>query len=695
MHSWLIDIARNRFPQAGHWQTVAPADGLVEQWHLLCELCDITPAMLAEQVAQHYSLPLAPWDQLDAEALPLVPEKLARQYGVVPICASHDSITVAVANPTDTELTAQIRFSSGRRVLLTIAPPDQIELRLMQLYNALEAGESALTANLGDMAGQDESEAAGSPIVSLARTVVRQAIEKRASDIHLHPFAGGGVVRYRIDGSLQRIATLTGPVMNALIRFFKFNGKMDPTNAVVPQDGRISLTLGGRLYDLRVSTLPASGSESLVIRILDQSRLYSLERINFSAATRSALLRVSQAASGLFLLTGPTGSGKTSTLYSILNTLNTPARRVITVEDPVEYRVQGITQVDVNHRAGLTFAESLRSILRQDPDVLLIGEIRDEATAEVAVNAALTGHLVLSTLHTMDAIRAIPRLMELGIRPAVLADTLLGVASQRLLRQICPHCRAPVREPLTPLEQLFLQLTDEPPLYRAAGCAACNYTGYHGRLPVAEVVETDDSLRDALISHRTDLVSLRQAMPPHWAPISERALGRIVSGDTTPEEAYAVLGMPFWTDLARRLGRTVPIQETLAQAMQRADEPFLSVIVISQDAVTGARISTLLNSNGFESCLEADPAAASRLIEQTPGIQLLVLDLRPPGPDQLAFIRQLRASLAWSGLPVVVLVDAHDQRMAHVMAEHGVADVITWPLDECQLIERVRAVLSR
>lgn len=695
MHTWLAAIARSHFPEATSWQALHLPDSLREAWDLLCGLCNITPATLAAYVAKHYALPEAEWSLLDQEAPLLVPEKMAVRYGMVPICADQDTITIAVSDPNDAELAAQIRFCTGRRLRVTIASPDDIEIRALQQYGTNTDTSSAFTESLDADAAESDIESTTSSIVSLGRMLIRRAIERRASDIHLHPFAGGGIVRYRIDGTLQRVATITGPTLNALIRFFKFNGKMDPTNALVPQDGRVSLTLDGRLYDLRVSTLPASGSESLVIRILDQSRLFSLDNTNFSAATRAAFRRVTQATQGLFLLTGPTGSGKTSTLYSILGALNTPDRRVITVEEPVEYRIHGLTQVDINTRAGLTFAESLRAILRQDPDVLLVGEIRDEATAEVAINAALTGHLVFSTLHTMDALRAIPRLIELGVRPAALADTLLGVASQRLLRQLCPHCRVRATEPFLPLEQLFLQLTDEPVLNRACGCPKCNFTGYLGRMPIAEVIEMDDPLRTALINHQTDFLSLQRTLSPHWDSISMRALGRIVSGDTTAEEAYAVLGMTFWNDLARRLGRTLPIQETLTQATQRANEQYVSTIVVSRDKPVALAVSALLNSSGFESMIEAEPHEARRLIERSPGVQLLILDLRQPQGDQLSFIRELRASLAWSGLPVIVLMDENDKKMARAMSDHGVADIVTFPLQERQLVDRVRAVLSR
>jgi type II secretory ATPase GspE/PulE/Tfp pilus assembly ATPase PilB-like protein len=696
MTHWLLDLAIEAFPKRSISPNVTLPAASGEQWALVASLAGVTTHELARVVAEQFDLKPATLTQIDKRLAQVLPARLARNRGILPVAIDDRTLTIVCADPTDGEAVKEAAFVTSRRIERLIAPPDDIDSWMTLLYTRGVADDTSNKLKMLDLDDRDVDMATGdsAPVASLCRALLKKAIERRASDIHAHPFAGGGVVRFRVDGVLQRIATLPSDILVAVLRFFKAQGKMDPTNSRIPQDGRASVTLGNLGYDLRISSLPAAGGESLVIRILDQSRVYSLQGANFASATSMALHRISASANGLFLLTGPTGSGKTSTLYALLASLNTVSRRIITVEEPVEYQIPGITQIEVNAQAGLGFATALRAILRQDPDILLIGEIRDQETADIAVNAALTGHLVFATLHTMDAMRAIPRLIELGVRPAVLADTLIGVMSQRLMRKLCPHCRAPVSEPLTPMERLFRDLTDEPPVYRARGCAECNYTGYAGRLPVAEIIEVDDRLRDAFLSNKLDNASLMGALPATWQSIQANAANWIVSGESTPEEAYANLGTAFWNALSRSSKRQVPIQDAIAQAASPGGAVALTAVVVTPDQVAGPLIVEALGQAGYPARWEATGAAARGVLEANGDVQLLIVDTAGDESSE-SLLHKLRRELAWSGLPVILLVDPAALDFLAMLEAHGATDFINKPVAPELLISRVKAVLRR
>jgi len=464
----------------------------------------------------------------------------------------------------------------------------------------------------------------------------------------------------------------------------------------VPQDGRASLMFQNKSYDIRISTLPASGAEALVIRILDQSRTFSLEKTNFAPWALQGLKRLASRSNGLVLITGPTGSGKTSTLYSVLTTLNRTSRRIITVEEPVEYKLVGLSQVEVNVAAGLTFAKALRSILRQDPDVLLIGEIRDAETAEIAVQAALTGHLVFSTLHTQDALRAIPRLVELGVPSALLADTLLGVVSQRLMRQLCPHCKVAVTEPLSAMETLFWQVTGARPGARQAGCKACNYTGYLGRFPVVELIELPDPVRALMQQGIFDSSALAKVMPSSWHSIEHNAANWVISGLSTPQEAFDCFGIRFWTQLAAESGRSVSIATAMgSQDNQGSSSNDITALIISDHPELAASVLQVVENTGHKGLVTSANSELKQTLLQNRLIQFLIVDISEHTTSLERHADYLRSSLAWSGLPVIAIYDPQDENIVPGMEAFGVAEYAPVPLDPSVLEARLNAVLSR
>ena len=541
-------LVKRTFPAREALRTLAVDPSLVTAWKQLAAAAGVDKWALASAIANELGFE-APGSlkTSDPFAVQLLPESLAREHFVLPLREEAGMLIVACAAPHDENTLQRVKFVTNRALKILVVPPDELEWAIVDAYARL----SQLQANeIGTLFWTADGKFAGNgatgehALVQLARSLLMEAIKARASDIHIQPFSGGGLVRVRVDGVLQRLAFVPGAVLHALLRYFKAQGGMDPTNDRVPQDGRMSLVLGSHDYDLRLSVLPASRGERLVIRFLDQNRVYKLSGAGLSTAAMQSLRKLGANSSGVVLITGPTGSGKTSTLYAMLAEINRTGVSIITVENPVEYRISGISQVEVNAKAGLTFASALRSILRQDPDIILIGEIRDAETADIAMQAALTGHLVLATLHTNDALTAIPRLIDLGVHPSILADALAGVVAQRLFRKLCVACRVSVREPLRHDERLFFELTGERPAYRAVGCGACRGTGYSGRQPVTEIVEMSPALRQQLAADHTDLAKLQDLTKGPLSSLSQSHSPKRTSVTASPPSSTQACGRP-------------------------------------------------------------------------------------------------------------------------------------------------------
>jgi type IV pilus assembly protein PilB len=488
---------------------------------------------------------------LSAETVALVDGPLARTYGVVPLAAEGPAVALAAIDPFNPNLVGDLTFALGRDIRLTVADPERVQRLIRQHYGE---DETSLEEVLGDLRTQaaegsnatgltetDLEQLAGRrPIVRFVNLVLAQAIRERASDIHFEPFEREFRVRYRLDGALRDLARPPRSLALPIVSRLKVLANVNIAERRVPQDGRIRLTLGGRAVDLRLSALPTQFGESVVLRVLDQSagRL-ELAELGLPAPLQAGVEAVIRRPHGIFIVTGPTGCGKTTTLYSCLKQLNTPDAKLLAVEDPVEYEIDGIMQVPVNLAAGLTFARALRTFLRQDPDIVMVGEIRDAETARIAIQAALTGHLVLTTLHTNDATSAVTRLLDMGIEPFLLASTVEAVLAQRLLRRTCPACRvayAPAAGLLAQLDLTPATLAGRP-FYRSAGCPECNDSGYQGRIGLFEFLRMTDALRE-LTGQGASLVDLRrQAVADGLATLREAALVALLAGDTTVEEA--------------------------------------------------------------------------------------------------------------------------------------------------------------
>lgn len=626
-------------------------------WASAASCLDWTEDELTERLAGCLGIVRASALDVDRMVMNVMPIGFCQQSGMLPLKLDDAGLVVALCNPFDAEALERARFISGHTLVPRLASPMAVADATALAYslNAREemsevAADTAATREPLDELMPDHA------IVKFARELMRQAILLRASDLHIQPHIGSMLVRVRVDGKLRRLTTCSASVGATLIRHFKARAGMDSTNAKVPQDGRMSRQIDGRDFDLRLSVLPANQGERLVIRFLDQSKVVRLANSRFSLAALQSLRRVTAQPSGLLIFTGPTGSGKTSSLYAMLGELNRSTVNIITVENPVEYRLAGISQVEVNERAGTTFASALRSILRQDPDVVLIGEVRDPETAEIAVQAAMTGHLVLTTLHTNDALSAIPRLINLGIQPSILADALAAVVSQRLCRSLCPQCKAPVTEPLRPDEALFQQATRTLPAYRAVGCAMCEQTGYHGRLPIVEILENSANLRTAIADGRTNLDELEAVREGGLRRLSVSGALRVISGETTVTEVMDAVGRSFWPELAAHYGTDFTLDDAAFQPLLAGASP--GVLLIGRHSPMAGPLAAELGDLGLRlvETRTADEAAQALRIDEE--LVFVVLDFGDcQDVTQLqADLAQARRLGAWARLPALVLM---------------------------------------
>ena len=488
--------------------------------------------------------------EIAPEILRFIPSGLARLHGALPIEMSGSLLRVALVDPLDLRAAEDLRFALGKDIQVVVSRTDQIEERIKQYYGTDTSSMEEVLKQLGEagellqLRGDEqtvavEAEANATPIIRFVDLILYQAIQDRASDIHFEPFENEFKIRYRVDGALYEMSPPPRHLALPVISRVKVMANMNIAERRLPQDGRIQKNIAGRSIDLRVSTLPTQFGESLVLRVLDRTTVnLDLEALGMPDYIYKFLLEMIHRPNGIFIATGPTGSGKTTTLYSCLRKINTIDSKLLTAEEPVEYDLEGIVQVPVNEAIGLTFARVLRSFLRQDPDRIMIGETRDLETAQIAIQASLTGHLVFTTLHTNDAPGAVTRLIDMGAEPFLISSALEAVLGQRLLRSICSQCRTPYQPNEAMLAELGISRRDigEKQFYYGKGCDACNSTGYKGRKGIYELLKISDPIRE-LINERAPTVNLKQkAIELGMVTLRQDGLRSIFAGDTTIEE---------------------------------------------------------------------------------------------------------------------------------------------------------------
>ena len=681
------------YPDHKELSALAVDGTLVQAWQSMARLLAIDTVELARKLAPVYGVPLAgDLYGVQPEVLGLVPFNFCQTNGLLPLRIEAGALVVASADPLNRDVVERLGFLVNRPLRMVLAAPDHIEDVIVISFSR----EATRSASLEGIGGVSTSVIDDNAVTKLGRALFLSAIAQRASDLHIQPFLGAAAVRIRVDGILRRLTMLPDAVAVTLIRHIKARSGMDSTNMLIPQDGRMSLVADGKDFDLRLSTLPAIGGERLVVRFLDQSRVHRLSGAGFSHAALQTLRRALSRPSGLVIITGPTGSGKTSTLYSMLSEINRSTINIITVENPIEYRIAGISQVEVNEKAGRTFAAALRSILRQDPDVVLIGEIRDKETAEIAASAALTGHLVLSTLHTNEALTAVPRLLNLGLDPSVLADSLVAVVAQRLCRVLCPHCKVPAVDPLTPQEKLFLELTRNRPGHRAVGCKACDFTGYYGRLPLVDIVEINKPLRDAIAQGVARLAVLEGLRQGGLKSLAASGAQRIISGDTTVGEAMETVGPSFWAELAQHYGGVFNDNPELDITPQVVSGQ--AVLLMSQDAKLAAELAPAMEEEGLRLVVADTAEVAHECLRKDEDIAFIIGDVddRLTAQQAAQHLANNRLHIAWARLPSAVLVAATLMSQRDELLGSGVmGELMSKPIDMATLKSHIRRSRAR
>lgn len=487
-------------------------------------------------------------EKIEREAIAAVPLFLAERYNVVPVRKEDTRLYLAMSDPTNFYAIDDVRMVSGLEVWPLLAEAKDISLAINNNYGVQGRVESAVSKLKEDDAGktsvQDvEDKIDNAPIISIVNSLIQQAVRDRASDIHIEPQEDNLRVRFRVDGVMREIISFPKNTHAPILSRIKIMGDMDIAEKRLPQDGRINIQEKGRQIDIRVSTLPTILGEKVVMRILDKSAMtIALDELGFSDKNFELYKDMITKSYGCVLVTGPTGSGKSTTLYSTLMHVNAPTKNIITVEDPVEYRIGGVNQVAVNNKAGLTFASGLRTILRQDPNIIMVGEVRDKETAEITINAALTGHLVFSTLHTNDSAGAITRLLDMGVEPFLVVSSVRGVIAQRLVRLICPHCKMEYTPEPYSDERLYIGIgRDEPvKLWKGEGCSRCNFTGYTGRMAIHEVLPIHEEMKAMIMNHVADNLVFEAGRKYGTTSMKEDGIEKVMQGKTTVSELLRV-----------------------------------------------------------------------------------------------------------------------------------------------------------
>ena len=702
-------------------------------WETLVAQKIVSDDQILTALSTRFRLKLADVKDVDPSVKEKVPEQLARRYHVLPLRVTDSFLEVATANPFDLDAEKTLAFATAREIRMQLLAPSKINEKLDELYRP----EKALDKMFQQMEGSpemvqlveagpeeiavSEEQASQRPIVRLVDLIISEAILARSSDIHIEPEEGGVAVRYRIDGVLRQQMKIPRQAGLPLISRIKIMSSLDIADRLRPQDGRARVAVNGQPIDLRVSTLPAQLGEKVVIRILDsRATVKSLESLGLNPGEADAIKRLLENHEGILLVTGPTGSGKTTTLYSAINQIKSEGVNIVTVEDPVEYRMQGIVQVQVQEKAGLTFAAALRSILRQDPNVVLVGEIRDKETAQIAVQASLTGHLVLSTLHTNDAANAVTRLVDIGVEPYKIAASLRGVVAQRLMRKLCLTCKEVWME--APPERLRRWIPAGTPLYRAAGCPDCAMTGYRGRFSILEILTMNPELERRIAAgeaaDRVADAAKRGGMKSLW----DSGLAHVTRGESTIEELTRVVDIP--SDESgpsedapapkRGSGSAAALQSTpapeaapvsthfdlleeTAAPVRRSGahgQPASKVLLVDDEDSLRKVMRDLLERDGYAVTEARDGVQALDQVDRV-GPDIIVLDLNLPGLDGYGVLSHLRSRPATANIPVIVLTAKGDEDNEVRVFELGADDFLTKPFRARALSARLEAVLGR
>src|SRR5881296_1174596 len=727
----LLELRGKAAPGATLWECVV-AEKLATDEQILTAL------------STRFRLKLADVRLIEPSVKEKVPEQLARRFHILPLRVTDSFLEIATANPFDLDAEKALAFATAREIRMQLLAPSKINEKLDEMYRPEKTldklmqgmeGSPELVQLVEDQGPEEiavsEEQASQRPVVRLVDLIISEGILARSSDIHIEPEEGGVAVRYRIDGVLRQVMKIPRQAGLPLISRIKIMSSLDIADRLRPQDGRARVAVNGQPIDLRVSTLPAQLGEKVVIRILDsRATVKSLDSLGLNASEIEGIKSLLENHEGIILVTGPTGSGKTTTLYSCINLIKSEGVNIVTVEDPVEYRMQGIVQVQVQEKAGLTFASALRSILRQDPNVVLVGEIRDRETAQIAVQASLTGHLVLSTLHTNDAANAVTRLVDIGVEAYKIAAALRGVVAQRLMRKLCPTCKEVWME--TPPDRLRRWVPKGTPLYRAAGCPDCAMTGYRGRFGIIEVLTVSAEVERRIAAGETAEHIAGAARRGGMKGLWDSGLAHVLRGESTLDELTRVVDIPEEDDHApeaavgarRSTGggkprpassygaavgfaepahTAAPEELTHFELLEEPEPPRVSgphglparkVLLVDDEDSLRKVVKDLLERDGYIVSEARDGVQALDQVDRV-GPDIIVLDLNMPGLDGYGVLSHLRSRPATADIPVIVLTAKSDEDNEVRVFELGADDFLTKPFRARALSARLEAVLGR
>lgn len=737
---WLAAIVGPLLPEGVLERAREDGDSRSTLWERLIDARVLPEAEVLAAVSARCRLPIAELEIATDAARDALPEGLARRYAVVPLRVTDALLEVATANPFDVGAEQALAFATGREVRMTLASPPRIREKLDMLYgpsadqtsvaDLLDGMEGLEATEVAETDDDDEvelaaAEASSRPIIKLVGVLLADGITSRASDIHIESAEQAVVVRYRIDGVLRQAMTIPRKAGIPLISRIKVMSGLDIADRLRPQDGRARVEAGGHPVDLRVSTLPATHGEKVVIRILNtQQTTLALPSLGLYDDEQATIRQLLDNKEGVLLVTGPTGSGKTTTLYACIREIQGEGINIVTVEDPVEYRLgKNIVQVQTNERTGLTFSAALRSILRQDPDVVLVGEIRDIETAQIAVQASLTGHLVLSTLHTNDAPNTVTRLVDMGLEAFKIGAALRGVVAQRLMRRLCPVCRA--KQPVGELPARIRKwVPDTAELWKAVGCSQCTQTGYRGRFSIVETLVVTPDIERLIGANATADRIAEAARAAGMASLFDCGLRHVLDGHTSIDELLRVADVPHdGTNGRAAAGTTEAVADGAATtaaprsivATASADE-LLAGLELVEDSITvsGERraaaratillvededtlrrvMRDLLEQEGYAICEARDGAEALEQVDRH-NPDLVLLDLNLPNVDGYTVLAQLRSRPRTADLPVVVLSARGDEDNEVRVLRLGATDFLTKPFRPRALSARLEATLAR
>lgn len=752
---WIIATIKGLIGEEKLAEVVASETAKSTLWETVVDMGFATDEDLLGSLATRFRIKLADISQAERQTREIVPEAVAKKYGILPVRMTDSYLEIATSNPFDLDCEKTLAFATGREIRLLLASPSRIAEKAQEFYRPERVLDSLIEGldneaevlQLKDEEADDldisAEEASQRPVVRLVDLILSEGVAAKASDIHIEPEEGGIAVRYRIDGVLRQVMKIPRTAGLPLISRIKIMSGLDIADRRRPQDGRARVGVNGVPVDLRISTLPATLGEKVVIRILDQSTtILALDSLGFNPGEADLIKELLDTRDGIILVTGPTGSGKTTTLYSALRHVQSEGVNIVTVEDPVEYRLQGVVQVQVHEKAGLTFAAALRSILRQDPDIVLVGEIRDKETGSIAIQASLTGHLVLSTLHTNDAANAVIRLQDIGIEGHKTAAALRGVVAQRLMRRLCSSCKEAWVEEVP--EKLRRWVPEGTPLVRSVGCPECAMTGYQGRFAIIEVLKVNTEIEKLIARDKPADAIAEAARKSGMKSLWDSGLQHVLRGATTIDELLRVVEVPgdedLYTDaeielrasgevtapvlpqglskgnaadiivptedLERRASRATAMKNrdslvggfdivgTETPASTEGNHSAISVLLVDDEDQLRRVMRDLLERDGYNVIEAVDGVEALDKVDQH-APDVIVLDLNLPNLDGYGVLTRLKSRPETASIPVIVLTANRDEDNEVRVFEHGATDFLSKPFRARALSARLRAVVAR